>query len=245
MKREDGGGGQQTGLIQDGEVRRGLIIAQPWIGKILRGEKNWEMRSSQTSVRGPVALIEKGTGTITGIATIQDSIGPLSFEEIFDNEDKHRVGPEIYTRDDYKWNHAWILGQVTSLAKPIRYRHKSGAVIWVELDDLARKELKCQLTNTESASLKRPPASAAVARQSVTPQIDQSVPFARDGSWFCQKACSRNGYYTVGEKGAEKRFPDYRSALDYLRKMPTAKWRRPNPKGNWGIVSAVRWGSPD
>jgi hypothetical protein len=23
--------------------------------------------------------------------------------------------------------------------------------------------------------------------------------------------------------------------------MPTAKWRRPNKEGNWGIVSAVRW----
>ncbi|HAW2745958.1 TPA: XRE family transcriptional regulator, partial [Escherichia coli] len=22
----------------------------------------------------------------------------------------------------------------------------------------------------------------------------------------------------------------------------TAKWRRPNASGNWGIVSAVRWG---
>lgn len=245
MNREDQRGGQKTGLFQSTEVRRGLIIAQPWIGKILRGEKNWEMRSSTTSVRGPVALIEKGSGTITGVASILDSIGPLSFEEIFDNEDKHRVGPEIYSRDDYRWNHAWVLGQVTLLAEPVRYRHKSGAVIWVELDDLAKRELKRQLTNSEPASPKHPPASAAVVTQSVTPKTNESVPFARDGSWFCQKACSRNGYYTVGEKGAEQRFADYRSALDYLRKMPTAKWRRPNPKGNWGIVSAVRWGSPD
>ncbi|RXX44551.1 XRE family transcriptional regulator, partial [Klebsiella pneumoniae] len=25
------------------------------------------------------------------------------------------------------------------------------------------------------------------------------------------------------------------------RNMKTAKWRRPNSSGNWGIVSAVRW----
>ncbi|MCV5690749.1 XRE family transcriptional regulator, partial [Escherichia coli] len=26
-----------------------------------------------------------------------------------------------------------------------------------------------------------------------------------------------------------------------LRGMETAKWRRPNASGNWGIVSAVKW----
>lgn len=93
-------------ITDDSEIKRGLVIAQPWITKILNGEKTWEMRSSNTSVRGPVALIEKGSGTIVGIATIEDSIGPLTFDEIFDHEDKHRVGPEIYTQDDFKWNHA-------------------------------------------------------------------------------------------------------------------------------------------
>lgn len=36
-----------------------------------------------------------------------------------------------------------------------------------------------------------------------------------------------------------------RSALgrfQKLRSMETAKWRRHYPSGNWGIVSAVRWG---
>ncbi|ENL5531682.1 XRE family transcriptional regulator, partial [Escherichia coli] len=33
----------------------------------------------------------------------------------------------------------------------------------------------------------------------------------------------------------------FAEALEYLRSMETAKWRRPNPSGNWGIVSAVRW----
>ncbi|MGA8147721.1 MAG: hypothetical protein WB870_09115 [Gallionellaceae bacterium] len=51
----------------------------------------------------------------------------------------------------------------------------------------------------------------------------------------------RTGGYTVGEKGHEQTFDSFDCALEYLRAMPVAKWRRPNEAGNWGIVSAVRW----
>ncbi|EIC3836112.1 XRE family transcriptional regulator, partial [Escherichia coli] len=47
--------------------------------------------------------------------------------------------------------------------------------------------------------------------------------------------------FGVGDKTAQKRFGTFSEALEYLRSMETAKWRRPNPSGNWGIVSAVRW----
>jgi hypothetical protein len=221
------------------EVSRGLIIAQPWIGKILSGEKVWEMRSSHTSIRGPVALIEKGTGVIVGVATIVDSVGPLSFDEIFENEERHWVGPEIYTKEDYKWNHAWVLGEVIHLSEPVQYQHKNGAVIWVELDGYARSELLARL-NISGRDLALN-SSVDESEDVNSPESKSSIPFARDGSWFCEKVCNRGGYYAVGEKGSEQRFSDYQRALEYLRAMPTAKWRRPNKEGNWGIVSAVRW----
>ncbi len=66
------------------------------------------------------------------------------------------------------------------------------------------------------------------------------VPVARDGSYF-NSVCARNGTFTVGEKGDEKKFIDYILAREYLMKMPLAKWRRPNISGNWGIVSAIEW----
>lgn len=223
------------------DIGKGLIIALPWVRKILRGEKVWEMRSSHTSARGPIALIEKGSGTIVGIANILNSIGPLSFDEIFRNEEKHRVGPEIYTHKDFKWNYAWLLGQVTPLTKPVTYRHKSGAVIWVELDSVSRTELHHQLTKSRLTSTNELSVRTAFPSRQRAPVIDLRVPFARDDSWFCKEACSRSGHYTVGEKGFEQSFSSYESALNYLGKMATAKWRRPNAKGNWGIVSAVRW----
>ena len=68
------------------------------------------------------------------------------------------------------------------------------------------------------------------------------VPYAADGSCFHPGlASSRDGSFAVGEKVAQKRFGTFSEALEYLRSMETAKWRRPNPSGNWGIVSAVRW----
>jgi hypothetical protein len=42
----------------------GLLIRAPWIDKILDGSKSWEIRGSQTSKSGRIALIESGTGTV-------------------------------------------------------------------------------------------------------------------------------------------------------------------------------------
>jgi len=69
------------------------------------------------------------------------------------------------------------------------------------------------------------------------------VPFAADGSCFNPKLASpRDGTFRVGEKSSELRLSSFEEALAYLRTMPIAKWRRPNPTGNWGLVSATRWG---
>ena len=69
------------------------------------------------------------------------------------------------------------------------------------------------------------------------------VPFASDDSCFHRGLASpRDGSFRVGDKLAELRFSSFEEALKYLRAMPTARWRRPNDAGNWGLVSAVRWG---
>ena len=66
------------------------------------------------------------------------------------------------------------------------------------------------------------------------------VPFASDQTEFDPAKCQRNGKYTLGPKGSETTFTDYRQALDALARMkPTAYWRRPNSAGNWGIVTAA------
>lgn len=68
------------------------------------------------------------------------------------------------------------------------------------------------------------------------------VPFAKDGTCFNPTLCSpRTKKFTVGKKYKEVKFDTFNAALEYLRAMDTACWRRQS-----NLVSAVRWASlPD
>jgi hypothetical protein len=78
--------------------------------------------------------------------------------------------------------------------------------------------------------------------QTVQVQSDSIyVPIAKDGSFF-SKECRMSNGYKVGEKGNEQYIESFQDALTQLKDMPLAKWRRPNAKGHYGLVSAVEWG---
>ena len=46
---------------------RALLIRHPHIDLILDGKKIWEIRGSRTSVRGTIALVPSGSGTVVGV----------------------------------------------------------------------------------------------------------------------------------------------------------------------------------
>lgn len=66
------------------------------------------------------------------------------------------------------------------------------------------------------------------------------VPFAKDGTYF-PKNCLRGGRYRIGPKGDEATYENKYEALERLRKMDKARWRRPNENGIPGIVTAKEW----
>ena len=66
------------------------------------------------------------------------------------------------------------------------------------------------------------------------------VPVARDGSMFTPDL-KRNSTYRIGAKGEEEGVANFEDALARLNAMPVPRWRRPNEKGLWGIVSGVAW----
>lgn len=66
------------------------------------------------------------------------------------------------------------------------------------------------------------------------------VPVAKDGSHFSSD-CRMTRGYQIGEKGAERYIESFKEARSELLSMLQAKWRRPNDKGNFGIVTAVEW----
>jgi hypothetical protein len=69
------------------------------------------------------------------------------------------------------------------------------------------------------------------------------IPQCKDGLFLPETVVRRNRKsgginVTIGAKGAEEAVPDFFEALGKLAKMPTARWRRRNAVGNWGIVRA-------
>lgn len=74
----------------------------------------------------------------------------------------------------------------------------------------------------------------------VAPERMIFVPVARDGSMFTPDLL-RNGAYRIGAKGEEEDITEFSEALARLNSMPVPRWRRPNDKGLWGIVSGVAW----
>lgn len=130
----------------NGIPTKGLIIKSPYIDRILAGTKTWEMRSSNTSQRGPIALIKQGTGQILGVANLVGVKGPLSEQDKLNNIDRHQISEErLQSGDTEKWNVAWILECAQPLDTPITYQHPNGAVIWVNLEPQVREKLALAL----------------------------------------------------------------------------------------------------
>jgi hypothetical protein len=117
--------------------KKGLIIRQPYIGKILDGTKTWEMRSTKTKIRGRIALIEAGSGMIVGEANLKFSHGKLSKSVLIAYKYRHQVDDESKLE---KWCCPWVMEDVKRYEKPIPYKHPQGAVIWVNLENQFRHE---------------------------------------------------------------------------------------------------------
>lgn len=116
-------------------VTRALIIDEPWISYLLAGEKNWEMRSFKAKFRGWIGLIKKRSGTVVGVANLMEVKNALSSHEMIATFSNHRISESMITSGEVaKWTIPWVLSDVSTLKRPVAYRHKSGAVTWVILE---------------------------------------------------------------------------------------------------------------
>jgi hypothetical protein len=111
---------------------KALIIKEPWVSLILSGKKTWELRSRDTLIRGRIALIRKGSGTVVGVADLTATLPNLSRPDLMTNVAKHQV-PQHAIGLDFSWNVAWVLQGARPLREPVPYQHRRGAVIWVNL----------------------------------------------------------------------------------------------------------------
>jgi hypothetical protein len=109
-------------------------IKTPYVDWILEGKKTWEIRSRSTNIRGRIALIRSKSLTVVGTCDIADVIGPLTEQDVRRHaSSKMGVSPaDAYGMEGY---YAWVLEDVRRLRTPMPYKHPSGAVTWVKLDE--------------------------------------------------------------------------------------------------------------
>lgn len=132
-------------------VGKALVIADPWISLILSGQKDWEMRSTSASHRGWFGLIWKGLGAVYGVARLVDVKPQQSPEQMIEALEHHRIPEEMIRSGEVAtWNTPWVLADVRRLTTPVRYRHKNGAVTWVNLDDDVSEAIVRQLNATHT-----------------------------------------------------------------------------------------------
>lgn len=109
---------------------KALIIKKPWIDYILDGSKTWEIRGSNTKIRGKIELIQSGSGLVLGSCEI---IGckELNLLDYQQNRELHKID-NIQTLP-YRKTYAWIIANVERYETPKKYKHPKGAIIWVSL----------------------------------------------------------------------------------------------------------------
>ncbi|RWD48639.1 MAG: ASCH domain-containing protein [Mesorhizobium sp.] len=182
------------------KITKGLIIADPWIGYLLDGSKTWEMRSSATSHRGWFGIIRKGTGAVYGVAKLAEVGMPLSPADMIATFERHRI-PEhmIRSGEVAKWNVPWKLSDVRRLDRPVPYRHKSGAVTWVELNEQAIEGI--------AAALRRNLPEAAIAGHVPEAEVvaDKPPPTASPGFHADEEAATA-GTRSTPASGAASRW---------------------------------------
>lgn len=123
-------------------VTRGLIVRADPLDRILAGRKTWEVRGHRTHLRGTIALIEAGSGCVVGTAELVDVIGPMSASVVSRRKDKTGYSTLPVSYVEY---FAWVMNSARRLPKPVRYRHPSGAVIWVRMDGAVAAAIDAQI----------------------------------------------------------------------------------------------------
>jgi hypothetical protein len=121
-------------------INEALIIDEPWLAKILSGEKTWELRTTHCHKRGWIGLIRKGSGLVVGIAKILGSSGPLTDQELRATVAQHCVPADVLIQKS-TYRFSWELTGARALRQPVPYQHPSGAVKWVILATEVTREI--------------------------------------------------------------------------------------------------------
>ena len=130
---------------------RALVVREPYAGRIVDGNKTWELRGRFTRLRGLIGMIAGGTGTIVGVATLVDCLGLLD-PGLYQAGWRQR-GAATSSHDPlpYPTTYAWVLADARRAAPRVPYAHPSGAVIWVSLSLGVQRALAAAVADQSGA----------------------------------------------------------------------------------------------
>jgi hypothetical protein len=122
---------------------RALMVREPYISYILTSRKRWELRGLPTNIRGRIGLIRSGSGLVIGEVEIVGSKGPLDFDTLkttsdITPEERREIldegrAPYVQKGSSTSKTYAWVLANPRLYHHPVRYRHPSGAITFVDL----------------------------------------------------------------------------------------------------------------
>lgn len=243
-------------IIKDIKRNGGLIIDKKWLKLILDGKKTWEMRANKYKREGYIALIEKGSKSVLGVAHIDGYSGKLTIKQLQANEAKHRVPESMYCAEGYKWFVAMKLSKIVRFQEPIKYQPKPGAVIWVKIgeQDVVMQEISRQidiLSKKSTNGLQQKPSVNVLDIDSSRHWLKDLIkneplildamgkaPCAGDGTVFSEKNGFKDGLIHLKDNQREYRFESYRNALSALRRIRDLQWYCfKGNKGGWKTTS--------
>lgn len=112
---------------------KGLIIKPHWADLVLSGKKTIEIRGSNTKIRGTIGVIKSKSGSVFGTVDLYDSI--FLTKELYEGlREIHKVGISYEELlKIYPSPYGWCFRNAFKYNKPLKYNHKKGCVIWVNL----------------------------------------------------------------------------------------------------------------
>lgn len=112
---------------------KGLIIKPKWADLILDGKKTVEIRANKTNIRGVIGIIKSGSKKVYGTAELFHCT-ELTKENFKIWKDRHRLDityGQLLTI--YPKPYAWCLTKINKFNSPMKYEHKQGCVVWVNI----------------------------------------------------------------------------------------------------------------
>ena len=119
--------GARSGMKRSSKIA--LVVKKEWLDKILSGEKDWEIRSTNTSIRGWIHFAQSGAGSkLQGRAQLVDSFELTKTE--FIRQKLHHCVPRS-SQVPYTRMYAWVLRHAERFPDLFEFERAPGAVVWV------------------------------------------------------------------------------------------------------------------